>query len=261
MYKSTKHGPWFFKYAREHELEYLDQIPVVVDPPMIKPGELSVEFEAFQAAIRLKTGKTTQEFYGNVHMNSAQSDAFPNLAILARIAHSFPTGSVENARDFSTMNLNKTALRNKLGSQNLNSVCRFSSQGTRFPVSLTRRHWRNGMRSIAGALAEHLTVWLLINDWQMQHCTAGHCSTSWLQTIVVQRWIIWHTVYAAIMLVALLLVFYRVECFDIRSALLCWLYGRLGSKWLRPQVSCPGWVKLVLHSAAGFWPSSYADLS
>ena len=113
--------------------------------PMLDPEGLTFEMEAFMAAIKIKAGKmSTEEFWRRTLTNPTQRETFPNFCALARIAFSFPSTSVENERDFSFMNLNKSELRNRLGEINLNAVARLVRSGysvSSFPYKEALHEW------------------------------------------------------------------------------------------------------------------------
>ena len=115
-------------------------------PGYIDRGALYQQFDTFSHSIKLRAGKQTMtDYWSKVLTNPRQSKPMEAFATLARIALSFPIGSVENERSFSMMNTIKTAKRSRVGSDTLNCLCRIkrcSYTIDTFPYNAAVQKWK-----------------------------------------------------------------------------------------------------------------------
>ena len=118
-------------------------------PPLIDAAAMDLQFDSFEvrmkARARLSAAETTETCWAAAMENPSIGRHISSYCELAKIMITFPATSVENERHFSLMNLLKSPLRNRMGPELLNALCRIkrSQYGVRcFPYQACLGVWK-----------------------------------------------------------------------------------------------------------------------
>ena len=99
-------------------------------PPLVDQTACKREFLAFKLQCTTEWGdKNFRDLWGMITWNHALQARYPNLLILAELAHVQCVSTATCERAFSVQNLIKTKVRNRLGSRNLDAMLRIALEG------------------------------------------------------------------------------------------------------------------------------------
>lgn len=96
-----------------------------LSPPLLNGDLLDEQLEAFTSIMKSLCGRanTVAELWQHID-HTSDGRRVTEYAKLARLYATLPSGSVDNERSFSIMNIVKNALRNRLGTPHLNASMR-----------------------------------------------------------------------------------------------------------------------------------------
>jgi hypothetical protein len=99
-------------------------------PPLMDHATCKSEFLAFKLQCTTEWGdKNFEDLWGMITWNHALQARYPNLLILAEVAHVQCVSTTTCECAFSVQNLIKTKVRNRLGSKNLDAMLRIALEG------------------------------------------------------------------------------------------------------------------------------------